>query len=212
MRILIPAWRLFQRLLMLVGALFLLVTCTPLVYWWATALAGPWDDPKGDVLIVLTGSGMEDGIIGESSYWRAIYAIRAYHAREISEILITGGASEVPPVAETMRKFMIGHGIPGEAIRVEVASNSTRTSGVNVERMIAAEPGHYKNRRLVLLTSDYHMYRSTKVFAKAGVQIAPRPIPDIRKRYGSVMDRCALSRDLAEETVKIVYYRLQGWI
>jgi hypothetical protein len=35
------------------GALLVIVTVTPLVSWWATALAAPWDDPRGEVLIGL---------------------------------------------------------------------------------------------------------------------------------------------------------------
>lgn len=194
------------------GALFLVVTCTPVTFWWASALAGPWDDPQGDVLIVLTGSGMEDGIIGESSYWRAVYAIRAYRNREVSEILISGGGREEPPVAETMRSFLAGHGIPEEAVRVEVLSNNTRESGVNVGRILEAEPQRYGGRRLVLLTSDYHMYRSFRVFAREGVKVEPRPVPDIRKRYGNAWARWMLFGELAMETTKIAYYKLQGWI
>jgi uncharacterized SAM-binding protein YcdF (DUF218 family) len=156
---------------------------------------------------------MEDGIIGENSYWRTIYAIRAYKNHECREILITGGGEEKPPVAATMRDFMIGQGVPPEAIRVEVASNSTHDSAVNVARMVAAEPGRYGGgRKLVLMTSDFHMYRSAKVFANAGVKAASRPIPDIRKRQGDWMKRWGLFGELIEETLKIAYYKARGWI
>jgi len=213
MQILTSIWRWLQRLLLITGAFFFLITCTPMDSWWATALAGPWDDPKGDVLILLTGAGMEDGIIGENSYWRAVYAERVYKAHEVSEVLITGGGAEKPPIAATMRDFMIGQGVPAEAIRVEVAANSTRDSAVNIARMIAAEPERYgNNRKLVLMTSDYHMYRSARVFAKAGVKAAPRPIPDVRKRQARWLERVNLFGELVLETVKIVYYKVRGWI
>jgi hypothetical protein len=36
------------------------------------------NDPIGEILIVLGGSALEDGIIGQSFYWRSVYALRAY--------------------------------------------------------------------------------------------------------------------------------------
>jgi uncharacterized SAM-binding protein YcdF (DUF218 family) len=187
-------------------------TFTPITYWAATYLAGPWNDPHGDVLIVLTGSSMEDGIIGMSSYWRAVYALRFYKAGDYREILITGGGSEQEPIATTMRNFIVAQGVPAEAVRVEVASKSTRDSATYVAKMLAADPDHYRNQRLVLMTSDYHMSRSHKVFEAAGVHVEPRPIPDIRKRYAGPLERWTLSLELMQECAKIVYYKARGWI
>jgi len=46
------------------GLLVVLVTVTLLVSWWAGALAAPWEDPNGDVLIGLGESLLEDGRAG----------------------------------------------------------------------------------------------------------------------------------------------------
>jgi uncharacterized SAM-binding protein YcdF (DUF218 family) len=211
MGILSAALRWFRRVIIVLGLLFLLVTFTPLVYWWATALAGPWEDPRGDLLIVLTGAGMED-VIGLNSYWRAVYAVRAYRAGEFPEILITGGGQQSPAAAVLMRDFITAQGVPAAAVRVESRSNNTRDSGQNVARLIGAEPGRYANRRLVLLTSDYHMYRSRRVFETAGLIVSPRPVPDIRKRYGQMAQRWGLFLELVLESVKILYYGARGWI
>lgn len=210
MRTLSAALRWFRRAAIFLGSLFLLVTFTPLVYWWTTALAGSWEDPRGDVLIVLTGAGMED-VIGLNSYWRAVYALRAYRAGEFPEILVSGGGQQPAP-AVLMRDFIVAHGVPPEAVRVETSSTSTRDSGQNVARLIAAEPHRYKNRRLVLLTSDYHMYRARRVFQAAGVRAAPRPIPDIRKRYAQRLERWGLFLELVGENAKILYYVARGWM
>jgi uncharacterized SAM-binding protein YcdF (DUF218 family) len=212
MKVLSLLARWFRRFTITLGTLFLIVTFTPIVNWWATYLAGPWDDPRGDVLIVLTGSGMEDGLIGMSSYWRAVYARRVYQAGEAPEILITGGGTETIPIATTMREFIVAQGVPADAVRVETASLNTRDSARNIAKLLASDPGRYRNRKLVLLTSDYHMYRSHKMFEAAGVHVEPRPIPDIRKRYSSKLERWGLFLELMQETVKIGYYWPQGWI
>ena len=75
--------RLATRIFACIGLLYATVSATPLVNWWAAGLAGRWEDPIGDTLIVLGGSMLEDGIIGESSYLRSMYAIRAYRAGAI---------------------------------------------------------------------------------------------------------------------------------
>src|SRR3989442_13147927 len=60
------------------GLLVCVVTFTPLVSPRGRILAGPWNDPKGDLLIVLGGSHGPDGIIGGSSYLRSHYSGLAY--------------------------------------------------------------------------------------------------------------------------------------
>jgi hypothetical protein len=65
------------------GLLVLLVTLAPLVSWWAGVLAGPWEDPTGDVLIVTGGSLLADGVMGPNSYWRSTYARTGLERRVI---------------------------------------------------------------------------------------------------------------------------------
>lgn len=206
---LIKRW--FLRVAATFTLMFLLVTFTPLVFWWATALAGPWNDPQGDVLIVLTGSGLEDGTLGMSSYWRAVYVLLFYRNEHFQQVLISGSGSPVP-VAEAMRDFVVAQGVPAEVVRVETESTSTHESAVNLARMVRQEPEFYAGKRLVLMTSDYHMYRSHRAFEKVGLEVEPQPIPDIRKRYSSMLNRWGLAQELTLESVKIVYYWVKGWI
>lgn len=104
-----------QRILAGLGLLLLIVTVTPLDAWWATHLAGPWDDPTGDVLIVLGGSSvLQDGVIGESSYWRAVYAVQAWRAGGFKAVVLIGGGPPGHSVAEAMRDFMSRRGFPGK--------------------------------------------------------------------------------------------------
>jgi len=79
------------------GALFVIATITPLVSWWGRALAGSWNDPHGEVLIVLRGFSTNDGLIGGSSYWRSGYAVFAYREGWVRQIIITGGSKTATP-------------------------------------------------------------------------------------------------------------------
>jgi uncharacterized SAM-binding protein YcdF (DUF218 family) len=200
--------RLRNLLIALLAATGLLVTTvmfTPLVPWWARKLAGPMDDPTGQILIVLGGSALEDGIIGQSSYWRSVYALRAYRKTPFLKIIVSGGGSFHP--ADLMRDFLVASGVPADRITVEDHSLSTRENAVYTKQLITAN-----NERLVLLTSDYHMYRALRVFQKVGLQVAPRPFPDIVKRSSSLTERWPAFFELCEESVKTAYYWARGWI
>ena len=71
------ARRIFVRFSVVVTLAVLIVQFTPVVRWYATWLAGPWGDPDGEILIVLSSEELPDDIIGMVSYWRAVYAVRA---------------------------------------------------------------------------------------------------------------------------------------
>ena len=192
-----------------IGILFLVVTFTPIDYWWATALAGPWDDPKGDVLVVLTGSLLDDRTIGVNSYWRAVYAAHAFLDDHFQEMIISGGAQGKSVAnAIPMRDFVVAQGVPAQAVELETASLSTRDSALQVAKILEGK----RDKRSVLLTSDYHMFRSSRAFRRAGATVSPRPIPDARKRAGSFSDRWEVFLELVQESTKIAYYWSRGWL
>ncbi len=86
-----PLWRTASRLLTAVGFLFVLATLTPVDYWLATVLSDNWNDPPGDVLIVLGGSTVDSGLVGGSSYWRGVYAALYHRQAGYRKIILSGG-------------------------------------------------------------------------------------------------------------------------
>ena len=190
----------------LLGLAVIFVTFTPLVRWWAVQLAGNWTDARGDVIIVLTGSGLNNGIIGETSYWRSAYTIMAWREGGWRQVVVSGRGQDLA-AGDAMKIFLETGGIPAGAILTESQSMSTHESALNVARMLAQTPG-----RKVLLTSDYHAYRAVRALRKAGLVVTPRPIPDAIKRAGSWNLRWGVFQDLIIETSKIGYYWGRGWI
>lgn len=197
-----------KRVLLLTALVFLLVTLTPFDKWYARVLAGPWDDPKGETLIVLGGSMLEDGLLGTSSYWRAVYAVRAWRQGGFRQIILSGHANpNHTPVSVAMKEFLVAAGVPAETIRLESESRSTRENVLFVKRMLQGD-----SSRKVLLTSDYHMFRAYRAFRKEGLAVQPRPFPDAAKQANCISCRWQVFVSLATETVKIVYYFGQGWL
>lgn len=194
--------RLLRALLAAIGAAVVLVTATPVGYWWATWLAGPWDDPRGDVLIVLGASVEDQRVISLDTYRRSLHALIVWRQGGFRQVVVCGNGP-----SELMKEFLVLHGIPANSVAAESKSLSTRENALRAGEMLAAYPG-----RKVLLTSDFHMYRAWRVFRKAGIDVKPRPIPDVRSRWLIPAQRWGAFLDLALEGVKIGYYWAKGWI
>ena len=195
-----------------VGFLFWIVTFTPVDFWCARLLAGPWNDPQGDVLIVMTGSLLDERTMGMNSYWRAVYAFRVFQDDHFQEMIVAGRGEGPAPIAQPIKDFVVAMGVPAAAVRLETASVNTRESAVNVGALLKRDAARYQDKKLVLLTSDYHMYRAHRAFQRAGVTVEPRPIPDAWKRYGGLQERWGVFLDIVLETAKIAYYWGRGWL
>ena len=199
------------------GVLVFLVTFTPLTSWWTRLLLGEWQNSTGDTLIVLAASSPDDGILPYDTYLRCEYAVRTYREGWVKRIIVSGGpdphstpASTQPPspsVADAMRDFLSASGVPRDIIFTESASTSTRESALYLRALLGSLPG-----RPVLLTSDYHIYRARRVFANAGISVLVRPLPDTLKCSASLSGRWSAFLTLSQESTKIVYYLLRGWI
>ena len=196
-----------RKSLAALGLLFVLVTVTPIVRWWARVLTGTASEPRGDVLIVLGGSILDDGTIGVSSYWRSVHAARIFREGGFRRMVVTGAGASATPIAIPMRDFMVSLGVPGDAVQVETGASSTRENAVFTSRLLGASEG-----RKVLVTSDYHMFRAWRAFRKAGVDAAPSPLPDLSAASNCWSCRWQIFITLTTESVKIAYYYARGWI
>jgi uncharacterized SAM-binding protein YcdF (DUF218 family) len=188
--------------LALTGALFLLTIATPLTTILAHRLAGPIEQPTAPLLIVLSSAGPVDGMVSESSYWRCVYAVRAWRSGGFQRILLSGDRSDA------MKRFLVSERVPESSIDLEDKATSTRQNALFTAAMLRGRSAPPP----VLLTSDYHMFRARKSFEKAGLAIVPRPIPDAIKRSVNWFNRPAVLVEELTELAKIAGYRWRGWI
>lgn len=190
------------------GLLLVVVTVTPLCEWWAKKLAGPWNDPRGDTLIVLAGGMFDDGVPDADTYLRALYAIRAWREGGFQRVVLSGGKTGAPvSLAEAMSAVLASGGVPASVIWLETGSLNTRENALFTAKVLQSVPG-----TRVLMTSDYHMFRAHRAFTRAGMSVLPRPIPDVLKRSGNWRLRWNAFLDLLSESAKIGYYWARGWI
>ena len=195
------ASRALNRLLAAIGLITVLVMATPLVSWWALAYSGSIEQPKGDVLILLSAASDDRGGISFSSYWRARHALLAWQTGGFKKIVISGGGG--PGILN----FLIVNGIPREAMVAEWQSKSTRQNAIATARLLQGMPG-----KKVLLTSDFHMYRAVRVFRKLGIEVTPMPVPDVLRSTEHWNGRFPAFETMVVESAKILYYHVHGWI
>lgn len=192
--------RLFIRLLAAVGFTTVLVISTPIVSWWASAYSGRIEQPRGDVLILLSAAADDRGGISYSSYWRARQALFAWQTGGFKRIVISGGGPGI-------LNFLIAYGVPREAMVAEWRSKSTRENGIETARLVQGMEG-----KKVLLTSDFHMYRAIRVFRKLGIDVTPMSVPDVLHTTEHWNGRFSAFEAMTVESCKIGYYELRGWI
>ncbi len=197
------AARNLYRLFAILGFLMIFVSFTPVVSWWAYAYAGSIENPKGDVLILLSAAGDEEdgGGISYSSYWRARQALYAWQTGGFKKIVICGFGD--PGIHD----YLLAQGIPRAAFVLERPSTSTRENALETARLLPELPG-----RKVLLTSDFHMLRALGAFRKLKIDAAPMAVPDMLHAAEHWPGRFPAFETMAAESAKIAYYKLRGWM
>ena len=109
-----------------------------------------------------------------------------------------------------MRALAIDNGVPAAAIELETHAANTHEN-VEFSRRILDAHGW---RRILLVSSPYHMRRALLTWRKAapGVTVVPTP-PPVSQFYaherGASLEQM---RGIAQEYAAIVTYWMRGWI
>jgi len=108
---------------------------------------------------------------------RLDHALELYRRSLAPRVLTSGGAGGDPLFTEggVGRAYLVGHGVPSEAIIVEPEAESTAQSMAAVAEIM---------RRMglgtcILVSDGYHIFRARKMLAARGVKVygSPRPSP-----------------------------------
>ncbi len=137
-----------------------------------TPLEKKYPVPKkfsADVIVVLGGGSYSSGVLKEDSMKRLLTGT-LLHRETGLPIILSGGASLLPD-AEIMKSFLLDLGVDRKSIITEVESRDTKENAMFVKR-ICKDRGY---RRIVLVTSAYHMPRAVLSFEKEGMDVIPYP-------------------------------------
>lgn len=174
-------------------------------------------DLKADAVVVLGGGVLENFpavSTGErltpSSLARFSAAAEVYRKTHLP-VLVSGGAVFAKDSEAAVAKlYLIESGVPPEAVFTEENSRDTRENAL-FSKKICDKKGY---KKILLLTSAYHMRRAVFLFRKAGFgQIVPLPVARVTRpgRRYYFRDYLPGSGDPAKaltEWFGLVFYRL----
>lgn len=111
---------------------------------------------------------------------------------------------------EVLKEYAISSGVPLEDILVTKNVVNTAEEAVAVRELIGS------SKRIILVTSSYHMYRSQLLFEKQGFEVIPYKT-DFKTNFNSVItildflpnsNNLELSENSIKEIIGIIYYNL----
>jgi len=131
---------------------------------------------NADAIVVLSGM-LEINEVGDSTYveWgdpdRFIGGLALFKAGKAQKLIFTGGKMPWDKVKKTegdvLKEYTISNGIPSEKILVTKDVENTADEAVAVKELIRP------SKRIILVTSAFHMYRAQRLFEEQGFIVIP---------------------------------------
>ncbi|MCC9137847.1 YdcF family protein [Pontibacter silvestris] len=101
---------------------------------------------------------------------RFLHPLQLYRMDKVQKLIISGGhglvLGEGIPESEQIEKVLLMAGVPEEDVITEVNSRNTHENAVNTKELLMQHP---ELKKLLLVTSAFHMRRAAGCFEKAGV-------------------------------------------
>jgi len=166
--------------------------------------------PEGDAIVILGGGAYNTGILKEDSTKRLLTGF-VLHKQTNLPIILSGGASiGVLPEAEIMKGLLLTLGVDKSKIYTDVNSRDTEENAQEVKKLCE----RLGCKRVVLVTSAYHMRRAVLSFQKAGLEVVPYPTDfkrDMRYNLYSLLPKMGVFADsykALREYIGLVWYSL----
>jgi uncharacterized SAM-binding protein YcdF (DUF218 family) len=177
---------------------------------------------KADAIVVLSGDVRRQAYPRsdvEISGNRVLKAIRLYRQGAAPLIIMTGGSGDLFDQefkeAVLMRKFAAEFGVPADKIIVESRSRNTRENLLYTAGLLK----QLKAKKIILVTSAFHLPRAHALLRKSGVETLPVAsdyyAPDkTYDPFSFVPDAANLSRSTVaiKEYLALAVYWVMGWI
>ena len=171
-------------------------------------------------IVVLSGM-LEINEVGDSTYieWgdpdRFFGGIDLFKAGKANKLVFTGGKMPWDKVQKTegevLKEYAIKSGIPQENILITKDVENTADESKGVKELIGSE------KKIILVTSAFHMYRAKSLFEKQGFNIVPYKVDFKTYRFNElkIMDFMPSAGSLNEtesgtrELIGRLYYFLK---
>jgi len=201
------------RTLQIVAAVILawiLLFESPLIWWLAKPLKVDAPPQHADAIVVFAGGVGESGQAGGGYQERVRAAVDLYRQGYAPVVVFSSGFRFAFREAEVMKGLAVDNGVPADAILLETAAANTREN-VSFTRDILRQRGW---RRILLVSSPYHMRRALLTWRRAAPDVVVIPTPVRQSMFylhgrGASLEQV---RGLLQEYVAIAAYWWKGWI
>ena len=170
---------------------------------------------SADAIVVLSGM-LEINEVGVSTYieWgdpdRFFGGIALFKAGKAKKLVFTGGKMPWDKAKKTegevLKEYAISNGVPSEKIFVTKDVENTAEEAVAVKELISP------SKRIILVTSAYHIYRAKMLLEEKGFNVIPYKVDYkvIRNKEIEIMDFLpdAVSLKLTESGVRELIGRI----
>ncbi len=167
---------------------------------------------NADAIFVMASGATEAGDPGLSCYQRVLHGIELFKAGRAPRLVVSTGFNPRNNQAESRWVASITSlcSIPPEHLDILV---NPRITTSKTEADFALEHfNQHKIRRILLVTSGSHVFRSKKVFEKIGIEVLPAPCHSVKSLYHSMGHELVSFNSALHEWIGLVYYRLRNFI
>jgi uncharacterized SAM-binding protein YcdF (DUF218 family) len=147
---------------------------------------------------------------------RLVYAAALYQAGKAPLMVLSGGAQAgARPEAELMKEILAVMGVPARSLILERSSRTTYDNALYSATIL----GNKNIKRILLVTSAYHMRRAQAVFEKQGFEVVPAPtdyqrlvVEPVLSRWTPSAGSLKSSSTAIKEHIGYWVYRWRGWL
>lgn len=175
---------------------------------------------SADAIVVLSGM-LEINEMGDSTYieWgdpdRFLGGLDLFKAGKANKLVFTGGKMPWDNVQKTegevLKEYAIKSGIPQENILITKDVENTADEAKAVKELIGSQ------KKIILVTSAFHMYRAKKLFEKQGFNVVTYKVDfkTIRNKKITILDFMSSTKNLIfteiviRELIGRVFYSFQ---
>jgi uncharacterized SAM-binding protein YcdF (DUF218 family) len=169
---------------------------------------------SADSIVVLTGGAVDLTWLGispepsKTSLSRLVYGITLYKQNRGVNIVISGGGGDPEKKnileADALKDVAVALGVSAKDILIERGSINTLESVKALKKLVG-------EKKIILVTSAYHMQRSAATFRKMGMNVVPAPTDYIsEQKKVSLYSLIPTSQHLL--TSSIAFYEYIGFI
>lgn len=190
--------------------IYALMLETSLPWIFAEPLRLSADVTAADAIVVFAGGVGESGQAGGGYQERVKMAVDTYQAGYAQQMVFVSGYAFAFPEAEIMRDLAVSLGVRPSAIVLEAEAGNTYEYVVRTHAILKER----RWRRILLVSSPYHMQRAMRVWAKQAPDIEVVPTPVAASQFythgrGATLEQI---RGVVREYLAIVYYKAKGWL